>query len=295
MGKKNFIDFISERTRCIDGAMGTMLFKSGFQSGGCPELAPAEMIKKIHKSYLDAGAEIIITNTFGANRPKLEKYGLADRLKEINRRNAQIACEIEFDEEFYVAGGLGPTGEFIEPYGEYTYAQFLEIFSEQVEALDSAGVDLIIIETMTAIEEFQAAIESAKKTTSLPVVACMAFNKNPNGFFTMMGVSPLKMVQVAQQSGADIVGANCSLNPETMVELCEELVHISELPVIVEPNAGDPKLINGNTVYEPIPNLPEYLRRMVKLGVSIIGGCCGTDPQYISTLRKIVEQEYYVV
>lgn len=289
MTTQNFIDYIKEKTRCLDGGMGSMLFKLGF-TGGCPEQAPEEIIRQIHLNYLKAGSQIITTNTFGGSKLKLDKYGFGDKVKEINIRNTKAACSIKFDKEYYVAGDIGPTGEFLEPFGDYTYEQFVEIFSEQAQSLAEGGADAIIIETMMSIDEYKAACEASKKSTNLPVIACMTFNKNPNGFFTMGGNTPKQMIETAKELHVDVVGANCNLNPIDMVSLAEELTKLSDVPVVVQPNAGNPKLVDGKTFYELVPNLEEYLIRMIKAGVSILGGCCGTDENYIRTLRKLIDE-----
>lgn len=284
MAKKSFLEFIKNRTAIIDGAMGTMLFKAGF-SAGCPETVDEKIIADIHKKYLTSGSDIVITNTFGGNRLKLRNYGLDEKVAEINKRNAQIAVSLDIDKEYYVAGGLGPTGEFMEPFGDFTEEQFIEIFSEQAKALASAGVDLIIIETMMSIDEYRAAAKAVKSSCSLPLAACMSFNKKPNGYFTMGGNTLEQLVEAAEEIGADIVGANCSLNPADMLQLGKRLKQLTKLPICLEPNAGDPKVVDGKTVYETLPNLKEILEETIALKPAIVGGCCGTDEKYISLLK----------
>mgnify|MGYP006292744381 FL=1 len=287
--KKNVIDFIKEGKRCFDGATGTMLMKMGLEIGGCPEEVDADIIKKVHGVYIDAGAQFLTTNTFGGNKPKLNKYDLGGKVSQINRKNARIAVEAAENKEAYVAGDIGPTGEFIQPYGDFTEEQFDEVFSEQAKALADGGCDLIIVETMASTDEAAAAVRAAKKSTDLPVIGSMTFNKAPDGYRTMMGISPEDAVKILEQAGADIIGSNCSLTPAEIEDLVADLRKLTEKPVLIEPNAGHPVLKDGKTVYEPIPDLETHLKKIVENGADIIGGCCGTDPEYIRRLRKIID------
>jgi 5-methyltetrahydrofolate--homocysteine methyltransferase len=249
------------------------------------------MIKEVHLKYLEAGSDIITTNTFGANRLKLKKYSIEDKTIEINLRNTKIAQEINTNKKILIAGDIGPTGEFLEPFGDFTYDQFIDVFSEQAKALEDGGADVIIIETMMFIDEFKAAIEAIKKSTNLPIIGCMAFNKKPNGFFTLGGNTPTQLVDAATELNIDAVGANCNLNPADIIPLTLELIKITDIPIVIQPNAGNPKVVEGKTIYEHIPNLAECLTNIFKAGVSIVGGCCGTDENYIKLLRKIVDEE----
>jgi len=268
-----------------------MLMRFGLEVGGCPEEVSGDVIKRIHIAYIDAGARFVTTNTFGGSRTKLDKYGLGDKVSEINRRNTRLAVEAASGNGTFVAGDIGPTGEFIEPYGEFTMDRFIEVFSEQARALEQGGADLIIIETMAAIEETVAALKAARTSTSLPVIACMTFNRNPGGEYrTMMGVSPDQFVSTLSNEGADVLGTNCSLTPPDIIDLADELRNLTELPLLVQPNAGAPRLEDGRTVYDPIPDLEGCLKRIIATGVDMVGGCCGTDPEYIRLLKRLLEE-----
>ena len=284
------LDFIKGAKRCFDGATGTMLMRLGMKVGECPEMVDEAIMEQVHNAYITAGAQFITTNTFGGSRPKLAKFGLGDRVTEINRRNAAIAKRTATGRGVYVAGDIGPTGEFIQPYGDFTKGQFEEVFSEQAKALAEGGADLIIIETMSAIEELTAAIRAVKSSTTLPVIACMTFDKTPNGYRTMMGITPQQAVGAMHESGADVVGTNCTLTPPEIVDLAKELRSLTERPILAQPNAGQPHLVDGKTTYAPIPNLEESLRQIIQAGTDIVGGCCGTDPEYIRLLRSLIDE-----
>lgn len=283
------LEFIRKGIRCFDGATGTQLFRYGLKSGACPDAADEEMIRRVHRDYLTSGAQFITTNTFGATRPKLAKYRMGDAVRELNVRNARLARGLQ-EEQYFVAGDIGPTGELIEPYGELTYDDFFSIFREQVEALASGGVDLIIVETMVSSDEVRAAIQAAKLHTELPVIACMTFDQTPHGFVTTMGVTVDRAVQVMEEAGADVIGTNCSLDPTQMPGLVSEFGRYTKKPLIAQPNAGLPKLVNFETHYEPVRNLELHLQELVQAGANVIGGCCGTDPPYIVRLRKVIDQ-----
>lgn len=281
------LDFINSGIRVFDGATGSLLFQFGFNGEGCPEKVDKELIKQVHKTYIDAGSDFVSTNTFGANSVKLSKYGLGEHVREINIENVQIAKNACPGAKYYVAGDIGPTGELIEPYGSFTEELFVEVFAEQAEALEEGGADIIIIETMSAVEEIVSAIKAIKRYTKLPVIASMTFNETPNGFRTMMGVDVKTAVESCEKAGADVVGSNCSLVPEQIVRLVKEIKKYSTKPILVQPNAGAPKLVSGKTVYDPIENLEETIKAIVEAGAGLIGGCCGTDGNYIKTVAKV--------
>ncbi len=287
--KQNILDFIRAGKRCFDGATGTMLMRLGLGIGGCPEEVPEDLMSRVHKEYITAGAHFITTNTFGGNRLKLMRYAAEGRLAGINSRNVKIARAAAADSGVFVAGDIGPTGEFIEPYGDYTPEQMEDVFWEQAAVLAESGADLIIIETMSALEEMAAAIRASRRT-QLPVIATMTFNRNPGGEFrTMMGVTPEDAVRLMSEEGADVVGANCSLTPSEMADLAALVRPIVNCPLIVQPNAGRPRVENGVTVYDPIEDLDGVIRSMSDAGADIIGGCCGTDPEYVRAVRRILD------
>ena len=287
----NISEMIHKGMRCFDGGTGTMLMKLGLEIGGCPETAPADVMLSIHNAYIEAGAQYITTNTFGASRPKLAKYDLAEKTADINKRNTETARRAAIGKNVFVAGDIGPTGEIIEPYGSFAMEQFIEVFTEQALALAEGGADLFIIETMASKEELAAAIEACKSAASIPVIACMTFDRAAQGGFkTMMGVTPEEAVSLMQSSHADVCGANCTLSPTDMVELAQQYRALTKLPILMQPNAGKPRISNGKTFYDPIQNIEKVLTDLIAAGVDLAGGCCGTDPDYIRLLRKILDR-----
>jgi len=283
-------EWIKEGLRCFDGATGTMLIQLGLKAGECPEMVSEEVMTKVHKDYIDAGSQYITTNTFGANRPKLAKFKLDSDVAKINRRNAGVARKAARGRGVLVAGDIGPTGELIKPYGDYTRDMFIDVFSEQAKALAESEVDLIIIETMTSIEELESAIHAARSVTVLPVIATMTFDKDVQGRYrTMMGVTPEAAVKVMEEKAVDACGANCTLSPSDMTDLVREFRKLTHLPLIFQPNAGKPKIVDDKTVYEPIPDLEKSILQIIAAGADIVGGCCGTDPKYIRVLGSLLK------
>jgi len=267
-----------------DGAMGTQLIARGL-AGKVPELwnlEKPEVIREIHQAYVQAGSDVIQVNTFGANRLKLKTAGLEGKLKEINRAAVKIAKEAA-GARALVAGDFGPTGEMMAPIGNLAPEQAEEIFAEQAEALASAGVDLFSIETMFDLEETKAAIRGLKKAAAgLPVVAEMTFKKTARGFFTMMGVSPKQAVEGMLEAGADVVGANCSIGPDAMVELIKVFRPLTKAPIIAQANAGEPKLVASKEVYDySAEQFAEFAPLLFSAGADAIGACCGSSPEFI--------------
>ena len=282
-------------TLISDGATGTYLQEHGLEPGGCPEAFNAshpEIVRGMAREYFEAGADMVLTNSFGGSRFMLGKYGLADSVGEFNRLAAEHARS-EAPEGCYVVGSVGPTGEFLEPLGELSEAEMLDGFTEQIDALVAGGVDAVVVETMTALEESALAIRAAREyssqgRTGLTVMATMTFDIGPRGFFTMMGVTPQRAVKELQDAGADIVGANCGNGIEVMVELARELRAATDAPLLVHCNAGIPAVQRGEIVY---PESPEFMARGFRtlvedVGVNIVGGCCGTGPAHV---RAVVE------
>lgn len=281
MNKK--IDF--SKFVIFDGAMGTMLQAYGLKAGELPEsynILHPEVIGKIHKGYLDAGADVITTNTFGANRLKLEKYGYD--VTKIVSTGVNIALKAA--QEKPVALDIGPIGQLMKPYGSLSFEDAYDLFKEQVIIGSKAGADLILIETMSDIYEMKAAILAAKENTSLPVIATMTFQKDRR---TLTGTDPLTMVNVVSSLGVDALGINCSLGPREMLPIIEEVLLYSALPVIAQPNAGMPKLVDGKTVFNVGPEeFAEYAKKMAEKGATILGGCCGTTYAHIKALRNAI-------
>ncbi|AEE92694.1 Methionine synthase [Tepidanaerobacter acetatoxydans Re1] len=269
----------------FDGAMGTMLQTHGLKAGELPEsynILHPEIIEKIHGEYLDAGADVITTNTFGANRIKLSKYGYD--IGEIVKSGVKIALKAAGKR--LVALDIGPIGQLMKPYGTLSFSEAYELFREQVIAGADAGADLILIETMSDIYEMKAAILAAKENCNLPVVATMTFQQDKR---TLTGTDPLTMVNVICGLGVNALGINCSLGPKEILPLIEEVLSCSKIPVIAQPNAGMPKIIDGKTVFNVEPDeFARYAKIMAEKGVTILGGCCGTNPEHIRALRHVL-------
>jgi 5-methyltetrahydrofolate--homocysteine methyltransferase len=276
-----------------DGAMGTMLFKLGLQPGGCPEsvnLTDRGLLEKIAREYLDAGAEIIQANTFGASPIKLSAYGLEDRTEEINSE-AVLAVRRVVGDRAYVACSCGPSGKILKPYGDAEPEDLSRGFECQMQTLIDSGVDVICIETMIDLQEATMAVKAAKSISPhIPVCATMTFDKTPRGFFTIMGVSIEQAVKGLREAGADVVGSNCGNGIENMIEIAREFRESTDLPVIIQSNAGQPESRNGTLFYSETPGFfAEKARELIDIGVSIIGGCCGTTPEHIQAIRRVVD------
>lgn len=288
--KRGFLKELKKRPIVFDGATGTMLQRLGLKAGGCPDelvLKEPEIVKKVHSAYKDAGADVVSTNTFGANRSKLREYGLESKVREINIQAARLARQAVGDNVF-VAGDMGPTGHFIEPVGELPFDEAVEIFTEQAIALKDGGADLIVIETMMDIREVKAALIAAK-STGLPVVATMTFDETMR---TVLGTSPEAFVVTAEGLGADAVGANCSLGIEGIYKATLAMSRVSAIPLMAQPNAGIPVLKGADTVFPASPDdMAAYAQRLGQAGVRILGGCCGTTPEHIRKMAKTFKSE----
>jgi len=276
-----------------DGAMGTMLFDFGLKPGEPPEsfnLTRPEVLEEIAGLYLDAGAEIIQTNTFGASPLRLSLYSLEDKTEEINRNAVQAVRKVVGDRA-YISASCGPSGKLLKPYGDTEPEEIYNSFERQIKALISAGVDAICIETMTDLKEATLAIRAAKAVSpSTPVMATMTFDPTTRGFYTVMGTSIEDAARGLKEAGADIIGSNCGNGIENMVKIAKEFKRFSDLPIIIQSNAGIPEMQGDKPVYPETPEfMAEKAKELVSLGVSIIGGCCGTIPEHTRVLRKIVD------
>jgi 5-methyltetrahydrofolate--homocysteine methyltransferase len=273
-----------------DGAWGTFLQQMGLQPGECPEswnLKYPERVLKIAQSYIDAGSDMIETNSFGGNAFKLSMFGLEDKVFELNEAAARISRKAAGTNR-HVLGSIGPTGKML-MMGDVSYDQLYEAFKQQAKGLEAGGADALVVETMTDLEEATAAVKACRDNTLCEVICTMTFDKSPDGsFFTMMGVSPADLVPAMIDAGANIIGANCGNGLENMIGIVNEIRAIDpEIPILVHANAGAPVYKNGETVYLETPDqMAQLTPLLIDAGANIIGGCCGTTPDHI---RKIVE------
>jgi len=285
------LEELNKRILVMDGAMGTQLMNRGVRPEDCfdaQNLTQPKIVKAIHKAYIEAGADIIETNTFGANRIKLIDYGLQEKVKEINLQAAKIAREASGDKG-YVCGSIGPLGKMIDPLGEITFDQAYQAFAEQAKALEEGGVDIISIETISDLQEMRAALIAVKNETKLPAIASMTYD---DGEKTIYGTPPEVAVVVLEALGADVIGANCSTGPEGLLKVSRKLLAVSRKPIMVMPNAGMPELIDNRAVYKMSQKrFGEFAAKFAKLGVRIIGGCCGTGPEHILAIANVLKPE----
>ena len=293
--KTPLLEAITTRVLLGDGAMGTQLQQAGLEAGGCGEAwnvdAP-EKVAAIQKLYADAGSDCLITNTFGANRFTLSRHGLEARARELNRAGAQVARGV-MGPDRYVLGDIGPSGTILEPLGDTAYDDLLAAFTEQAQALAEGGVDAIIIETMTALEELECAIAAAR-TTGLPVIGSLAYDKlKSGGFRTMMGVAPEQAAEAMEKAGVTILAANCGtgIDINDYATIVATYRARSQKPVMAQPNAGMPELDDDRVIYKETPEMmAEGVWGLVRAGANIVGGCCGTTPGHIRLFRQELDK-----
>jgi 5-methyltetrahydrofolate--homocysteine methyltransferase len=276
-----------------DGAWGTFLQQKGLKLGECPEewnLTHPDEVFDIAKSYIDSGADMIETNSFGGTIFKVEKYGLGDKVFELNKAAAKISRKAAGDK--FVIGSVGPTGKIL-MMGDVTEEELYEAFKEQVKGLEAGGVDAIMVETMTDLDEARLAIQAAKENTNCEVFCTMTFEKTVDGEFrSMMGVSPTEMVNTLIDAGADLIGANCGNGIADMIGIVEEIRKANpEIPVLVHANAGMPHYHDGQTVFPETPDeMAALVPKIIAAGANVIGGCCGTTPDHICRVREAVDK-----
>jgi 5-methyltetrahydrofolate--homocysteine methyltransferase len=288
---------MSERPLVGDGAMGTQLMLAGLEQGNCGEewnLTHPPRVLAIQKAYVDAGSDCLLTNTFGGSRIMLNRHGNADQVVAVNQAAVQIAREAFGDKPGYVIGDIGPFGGLMEPYGEFTETEVREAFSEQAQALIEAGADGIIIETQTSLEELGLAIEAAKQAGAGCIIGSLAYDVTLDGstFRTMMGVDPERAAEFMEEQGVDVIALNCGtrMDMQRALQAVERYRAVSSLPVMAQPNAGQPKLIDMKVVYDETPD--EMVQGVIPLlhaGVNILGACCGSTPDHIRAFRNAVD------
>ena len=277
-----------------DGAWGTFLHAKGLKAGECPELwniTHAEEVLDIAKGYIEAGSDMIETNSFGGSRFKLANYGLEDRVFELNKAASEISRRAAGPDK-YVLGSIGPTGKIL-MMGEVSEDDLYNAFKEQSMALEAGGADAIMIETMTDLEEAIQAIKAAKENTKCEVFCTMTFDKTVNNDFrSMMGVSPTDMVNQIIDAGADLIGANCGNGIKDMVSIVKEIrKNNNEIPVLIHANAGMPIYQDGKTVFHETPDeMASVTKELLSAGANIVGGCCGTTPAHISKIVEVVRK-----
>lgn len=275
-----------------DGAWGTFLQKKGLQLGECPEewnVTHSGEVLDIARSYINAGADMIETNSFGGTRFKLEKYGLASQVFELNKAAAELSRKAAGDK--FVLGSVGPTGKIL-MMGDVTEEELYEAFKEQAKGLEAGGADAIIIETMSDLDEARLAIRAAKENTGCEVFCTMTFEKTVSGEFrSMMGISPTEMVETLIDAGADLIGANCGNGIADMIGIVEEIRKTDKnIPVLVHANAGMPVYRDGETFFPETPGeMALLVPKIIAAGANIIGGCCGTTPDHICKVREVVD------
>jgi 5-methyltetrahydrofolate--homocysteine methyltransferase len=284
------LERLEERGTLIsDGAWGTMLQDKGLKPGDCAEewnLSHPDEVRQVAAAYVDAGSDMILTNTFGGSPAKLALARLEGQTDEINRAGARLSLEAAGGNAL-VAASIGPCGEFLEPLGSMTEQQMQAQFVRQIEPIVAAGVRALCIETLSAVEEVACCIRAARQVDgSLDICATMTFDKTPHGFRTMMGVDLKRMADALGEAGADVIGSNCGNGIEAMVELVRELRPLTDRPILVHANAGIPELIDGRTVFRQGPaDFAANLPALLEAGAQIVGGCCGSTPEHIAALR----------
>jgi 5-methyltetrahydrofolate--homocysteine methyltransferase len=298
--KKPILEALKERPLLGDGAMGTQLMIAGLVQGNCGEewnTAHPDRVLAIQRRYAEAGSDCILTNTFGGSRIMLNRHGNADNVVAINKAAVEIVRQAfsEVGRDGYVIGDIGPFGGLMEPYGEFTEDQVREAFNEQAKALVDAGADAIIIETQTSLEELGLGINAAKEAGAACIIGSLAYDVTLDGstFRTMMGVDPERAAEFMAENGAHVVALNCGtrMDMTRAKEAVERYKSATDLPVMAQPNAGQPKLVEMKIVYDETPEqMVQGVVPLLESGANIIGGCCGSTPDHIRLFRKAIDQ-----
>ena len=289
-----FQDWLKDDSKIVlfDGGMGSEIFKRGIKPGKLPDMLNIEnpeIIYEIHKAYYDAGADMCQSNTFGASFLNLQTYKVENQIREINNQALESIKKACPPNRLIVAD-IGPSGEFRPPVGKATPDQWVSSFTKQANHLGD-GVDLWHIETMSDIEEMSAAIEAIKSISEKPIISSMTYKKTKRGFYTIMGDSLEKCVRIQENADVDVIGANCTLGSDEMVDLIKELKNLTDRPLSAKPNAGQPRIDSNNRAYydQPIKDFVSDIREIIQFGAKIVGGCCGTTPDTIGEIRKVID------
>jgi homocysteine S-methyltransferase len=288
--QESIVKALEGRVIVADGAMGTMLYGKGVYLNRCYDemnLSQPEMVAEVHRAYLQAGAELLETNTFGANPVKLAPHGLAERCEELNRRGAELARDVA-GERAWVAGSIGPLGKPLSPIGKIAVSEAIELFRPQIRGLRDGGVDLFVIETMNDIQELAAAVQAVRKECDLPILAMATF---PAEGRTMLGYTPEEVMSTLAKLAVEIAGANCSEGPHDMLDTIARLRQAGpEIALAAMPNAGHPRLHDDRVLYMTSPEyMAEYARRFIQAGANLVGGCCGTTPDHVRAMAAMVK------
>jgi 5-methyltetrahydrofolate--homocysteine methyltransferase len=288
----NFSDF-ARSVHVLDGAWGTSLQAKGLPAGGAPELwntLNPSSVEYVARGYVEAGSEVILTNTFGANRYVLASHGEGERVAELCEAAAEISRRAAEGTDVKVFGSIGPTGKIVMT-GDTPQEDLMAAFTEAAEALAFGGVDGIVLETFNELDELKVALDAVRSACELPVVACMTFASGPEKLATMMGNKPADLAKVAEAGGADGIGANCGAGPEHYVKVAGVLAESSDLPVWIKPNAGLPEVRDRQTVWPTGPEeFASYAKPIVESGATFVGGCCGTTAEHIAAVRAAVDE-----
>jgi len=290
----SFQNWLNDNSKIVlfDGAFGTELIKRGLKPGKVPDILNIEnpnRIVEIHKSYYDAGSDMCQTNTFGSTPLNLRRHNLEDQIQEIIENalnNIKKACPTGR----LIVGDIGPTGEFRPPVGEASSEEWYSSFKIQSKLLDK-GVDLYHVETISDLEEVLTAIRAIREVSNKPIIASITYKKAKRGFFTIMGDSLEKCIKALESEKVDVIGANCTLGSEDMIDLVKKAVEMTNFPISVKPNAGQPRIEGLQTFYDqPIKEFVNDIQEIIDLGVKVVGGCCGTSPETINEIRKIIDK-----
>jgi 5-methyltetrahydrofolate--homocysteine methyltransferase len=295
--KKSLLEAIKTRPLLGDGAMGTQLMLAGLEQGACGEawnITNPEKVLGIQRRYVEAGSDCLITNTFGGSRIMLNRHSSADKVVQVNQAAVRIAQQAFGDKEGYVLGDIGPFGGLLEPYGDFSVDQVQQAFNEQAKALVDAGVDAIIIETQTSLEELLLAINACRLAKAPCIIGSMAYDVTLDGstFRTMMGIDPERAAEFMQEHGVHIVALNCGtrMDMDRAREAVKRYKKVTDLPIMAQPNAGQPRLVDMKVVYDETP--AEMVKGVVPLleaGADIIGACCGSTPDHIRAFRGAMD------